>query len=66
MVSGSIVPCTVGFNPWRGTHCIGGWVDPTASLKVVVKRKVCASGGNRTPSCPASCVAMQAPVTRMN
>jgi hypothetical protein len=31
---------------WKSTHCIGGWVDFTASLKAVVKRKVRASGIN--------------------
>jgi hypothetical protein len=32
-----------------GTHCIGGWVGPRASLDAVAKRDVSASGRNANP-----------------
>jgi hypothetical protein len=32
-----------------GTHCIGGWLGPRASLDTVVKRKFPAAAGTRTP-----------------
>jgi hypothetical protein len=41
------------FNPgerFHGTHCIGGWVDPTAGVEAVDKRKIPVPAGNRTPT----------------
>jgi len=36
-----------------GTHWIGGWVEPKDGLDAVVKRKVPALSGTRTPDHPA-------------
>jgi hypothetical protein len=36
-----------------GTHWIGGWVGPRASLDVAVKRKIPALTGTRTTTHPA-------------
>lgn len=35
------------------THCIGGWVGPTAGPKNWNRKKSVASTGNRTPDSPA-------------
>jgi hypothetical protein len=33
----------------QGTHCMGGWVGPTADLDVMEKKTILPPTGNRTP-----------------
>jgi hypothetical protein len=55
-VSGGIASCSSCSIPGEralGTHWIGGWVGPRASMDAVAKRKIPSPFQESNPSCPA-------------
>jgi hypothetical protein len=48
-----------------GTHWTGGWVGPIAGLDAMVKRKISAFAGTRTPDHPARSPALTTELSRL-